>query len=110
MQEARAYQAGALPKSDENRRENGRVKVDLNCEIRVGARAWRKTRIADLTPGGFQVTILDMPARGTSVYLRFAGIQLLHAEVCWSDRDVAGCKFETPLSPYVFDHIVATAA
>ena len=81
----------------------------MDCEIRVGSRAWYKTRIADLTPGGFQVTIIDMPARGTPIYLRFAGMQLLQADVCWSDRDVAGCKFAAPLSPYVFDHIIGTA-
>ena len=92
-----------------NRRDSGRVKVAIACEVRVGTRAWRKTTIADLTPAGFQVTILEMPARGTPVYLRFAGIQMQHAEVCWSDLSTAGCRFVSPLSSYVFDHIVSSA-
>ncbi len=109
MREANSQQSVEQAVEAENRRDSGRVQVDIDCEIRVGTRAWRKTRIADLTPGGFQVTIIDMPARGTSVYVRFAGIQMQQAEVCWADRDTAGCKFVTPLSLYVFDHIVASA-
>jgi len=104
MQDAQVQQT----EDDANRRDNGRAQIDLECEIRVGTRAWRKTRLADLTPGGFQVTILDMPPRGTPVYVRFAGIQMQQAEVCWAKLDTAGCRFLTPLNTYVFDHILAT--
>lgn len=93
----------------EDRRNDGRARIDIECQIRVGNRAWRKAELADLTPGGFQVKILEMPPRGTPVYLRFAGIQMLHAEVCWAKLDTAGCRFLTPLSSYVFDHIIAGA-
>lgn len=102
------HQAAHKAGDDEQRCDNGRAQIDLECEIRVGTRAWRKTRLADLTPGGFQVTILDMPPRGTPVYVRFGGIQMLQAEVCWSKLDTAGCRFITPISSYVFEHIIAT--
>lgn len=101
-------QEGPKAEDEVNRRDNGRELIDLACEIRVGTRAWRKARLADLTPTGFQVTIFDMPPRGTSVYVRFAGIQMLQAEVCWSKLDNAGCRFVTPISEYVFDHIITT--
>ena len=91
---------------DENRRDNGRELIDLDCEIRVGKRVWVKTRLADLTASGFQVTFLDMPPRGTPIYVRFAGMQMQQAEVCWSKMDTAGCRFVTPLSSYVFNHII----
>ena len=91
------------------RRQDGRASVDIDCEIRVGNRAWRKARIKDLTPEGFQVEILDMPPKGTPVAIRFAGMQMLQAETRWGKVDVAGCRFKTPLSPYVFEHVVATS-
>ncbi|KLE34165.1 PilZ domain-containing protein [Aurantiacibacter luteus] len=92
-----------------HRREGDRAPVDFECEIRVGTRAWRKARLADLTPGGFQVRILDMPPRGTSIFIRIPGLQMLHAEVRWTRVETAGCEFDTPLSPYIYDHIVARA-
>lgn len=83
--------------------------IRIPCELRVGTRAWRKAEIADLTPEGFQVKIFDMPPRGTPLYVRFAGIQMLNAEVCWTKIDTAGCRFLMPISQYVFDHIINTA-
>jgi len=93
-----------------DRRRDDRAIVDLECELRVGSGNWRKTRIANLTPKGFQVELIDMPTDGTQVYVRFGGMQMLQAEACWSDMGTAGCKFTNPLSPYVFDHIVASLA
>ncbi|RJY09390.1 PilZ domain-containing protein [Aurantiacibacter aquimixticola] len=103
---------GARPVSGtqpEKRAVSTRANVDIDCDIRIAGRAWRKARIADLTPQGFQVTVLDMPARGTPVQMRFAGLQMLQAEVAWAKSDVAGCRFAVPLGDYVFDHIVGSA-
>ena len=94
---------------DPDRRGKMRPQVDMACEIKVASHAWRKTAIADLTPGGFQVKILEMPPRGTPVSVRIAGLQMLQAEVCWTKLDTAGCRFLTPLSEYVYDHILAHA-
>ena len=91
----------------EERRDKGRPAVNLLCEIRVGTRAWRKAHIGDLSPGGFQVEILDMPARGTPVLVRMANLQMLQAEVCWTKVDTAGCKFLTPLNEHVYNHILS---
>ncbi len=103
-----AEQQGMPELADGDHRHNGRAQVDIDCQIRVANRAWRKARLADLTPDGFQVTLFDMPQRGTPLFIRFANIQLLQAEVCWAKADTAGCRFLTPISPYVFEHIVAT--
>lgn len=101
--------ANGLPAGDNaDPRHDDRTKVDIACQVRVGSRSWRTALLADLTPDGFQITIFDMPARGTPLYIRFAGIQMLHAEVCWSKSNTAGCRFLTPLNPYVFEHIIAT--
>ncbi|MBH5321167.1 PilZ domain-containing protein [Aurantiacibacter sediminis] len=90
----------------EERRGKGRASVNLECEIKIGSRAWRKTQIKDLTPNGFQVQILDMPPRGTPIFVRMANLQMMQAEVCWTEVDKAGCKFTAPLSEYVFNHIL----
>lgn len=91
------------------RTEGERVAVNLRCDIRVGKASWHKADIADLTPGGFQVRIYEMPSRGTTVYVRIPGLQMLQAEVCWTSVDTAGCKFVTPLSCYTYDYIVQNA-
>ncbi|VVT01830.1 PilZ domain-containing protein [Erythrobacter sp. EC-HK427] len=104
-----ARQSGEISERASADRRHERERVEINCEIRVGTKAWRKAQIADLTPEGFQVRIFDMPPRGTTLFLRFAGIQMLNAEVCWARADTAGCRFVVPISQYVFDHIIATA-
>lgn len=91
------------------RTEGERVRVNLDCDIRVGTRAWRRATLADLTPGGFQVTILDMPPRGTPVYIRIPGLQMLQAEVRWTRVNTAGCKFSARLNDYVFAHVLNNA-
>lgn len=101
-------QSGLPQGSNSDYRHDSRAQVDIDCQIRIANKAWRRASLADLTPEGFQITIFEMPARGTQVYIRFAGIQMLTAEVCWAKADTAGCRFLTPLSPYVFNHIVAT--
>lgn len=100
-------QHASAGETDSDRRGNGRPAVSLECEVRVGTRAWRRTQITDLTPGGFQVQILDMPPRGTPLYVRMANLQMMQAEVCWTKVDVAGCKFAAPLNEHVYDHILA---
>lgn len=100
----------AADTDDVERRKKTRPQVEMGCEIKVGTRAWRQTEIADLTPGGFQVKILEMPPRGTPVSIRFGGLQMLQAEVCWTKLDTAGCQFVSPLSDYVYEHILSIAA
>lgn len=104
-----AMHSGEVSERASAERRHQRANVAINCEIRVGTKAWRKAQIADLTPEGFQVKIFDMPPRGTALFVRFAGIQMLNAEVCWARADTAGCRFITPISQYVFDHILASA-
>lgn len=91
------------------RRGKIRPSVNFQCELRVGTRAWHQVRLADFTPSGFKVRIIDMPPRGTPVYVRIGNLQMLQAQVCWTEAVTAGCEFATPLKEYVFDHILTAA-
>jgi hypothetical protein len=90
----------------EHHRKRDRAVVDKDVEIKVGARAWHRASLRDLTPDGFRLRLTDMPPVGTRLMIRMPGISMLEAEVCWSRDFEAGCKFTAPLSPYVFDHLV----
>ena len=92
-----------------DRRTDDRAKVGIPCEVRIGAKSWRKATVGDLTPEGCRIDLTDSPIEGTPVYLRFAGLQMLHGEVRWARYGTLGCQFDSPISSYVFDHIVSTA-
>ena len=91
---------------EEQQRRQPRAEIDRQCEIKIGHRNWHLARLRDLTPEGFRLSLTDMPAVGTMLRIRLPGIAIMEAEVCWSRDFEAGCKFATPLSPYVFEHFV----
>ena len=90
----------------EQQRRRERAPLDKDVEIRIGARAWHRAQLRDLTPEGFRLRLTDMPAIGTRMMIRLPGMAMLEAEVCWARDFEAGCKFAAPLSPYVFEHLV----
>lgn len=90
----------------QQQRHHIRAELDQLCEIKIGMRNWHQARLRDLTPEGFRLSLTDMPAVGTLLKIRLPGIAMLDAEVCWARNFEAGCKFVSPLSPYVFEHLV----
>ena len=97
------------PDDSERQRRHERAEVDKVCEIKIGMRNWHQARLKDLTPEGFRLSLTDMPATGTALRIRLPGMNMLDAEVCWARNFEAGCKFASPLSPYVFEHFVRQA-
>ncbi len=110
MEHQSRYDPNASSDGSGQRRAHGRARVAISCELKIGTRAWHRAKLADLTPSGFQVATFDAPARGTPFYIRFAGLQMQHAEVCWGKDGMVGCRFLSELSSYVFEHIVGTVS
>ncbi len=94
------------PDPPPQQRKHDRAAVDRTCEIRIGTRAWHQARLRDLTPEGFRLALTDTPRVGTLLWIRLPNMAILEAEVCWFRNFEAGCKFQSPLSPYVFEHLL----
>ncbi|MBN8815376.1 MAG: PilZ domain-containing protein [Sphingomonas sp.] len=63
--------------------------------------------LVNLSTTGFQAEAHPSLDPGAIVWLTIPGLQGLEATVMWRNRDVVGCKFNHPLHPAVFDHLVA---
>ena len=79
------------------------MKGVLNCSH--GSRL--KIDIVDLSTGGFSAelgknAVLD----STGFEVNLGGLEPLGAELRWAGRTDAGFRFQRPLHPAVFDHLV----
>lgn len=63
--------------------------------------------LVDLSTTGFQAEAHPSLDPGAIVWLQMPGLQGLEATVMWRQRAIVGCKFNQPLHPAVFDHLVA---
>jgi len=62
--------------------------------------------LVDLSTTGFQAEAHPSLDPGASVWLTIPGMQGLEATVMWRKRAMVGCRFNQPLHPAVFDHLV----
>lgn len=86
-----------------------RASVVLCCEVRQGTRPWQAVRLEELSQQGFRVTGIKHPSPTLPVSIRIPGMQLMTAQVRWSNADCIGCEFNVPLHVAVFEHLVRTA-
>ena len=91
------------PRSEEAQRSSERIPVGIEVALRrVGGTNYR-VRVNDLSPEGCKVELVERPAAGDVLHLKFDGLDVLEAEVCWVDGFTAGLRFEKPIHPAVFD-------
>jgi hypothetical protein len=72
---------------------------------RLGKTNYRVT-VEDLSPHGCKLQLVERPAVGEQVLVKFDGLEVLESAVCWVDGFMAGLKFERPMHPAVFDLLV----
>jgi len=72
---------------------------------RLGSANYRLT-VGDLSPHGCKLELVERPAVGERVLIKFEGLEVLDAEVCWVDGYTAGLPFERPMHPAVFELLV----
>jgi hypothetical protein len=80
-------------------------RVELTAEVtmrRLGHANFR-VRVFDFSPTGCKVELIERPNDGENVLVKFDGLEVLQAEVCWIKSKTAGLKFERPIHPAVFD-------
>lgn len=81
------------------------VRTSLGAEValrRVGQNSYR-VRVTDLSPEGCKVDLVERPRIEERLLIKFDGLEVLEAEVCWVEGYVAGLRFDKAIHPAVFD-------
>jgi hypothetical protein len=84
----------------------------LTAEIsmrRLGKHTFR-VRLFDASPDGCKVELVGKPRVDEHVLVKFEGLEVLEAEVCWIEGNHAGMRFERPIHPVVFDLLIERLA
>lgn len=87
-------------------RQNERVDLAADVVLRRIGRSSFRVAVADLSPRGCKVQLVERPSEGERVLVKFDGLEPLEAEVCWVEGFAAGLKFERPVHPAVFELLI----
>ena len=77
----------------------------LTAEVsmrRLGKHTFR-VQVFDVSPDGCKLELIDKPRVDEHVLVKFDGLEVLEAEVCWIEGNQAGLRFEKAIHPAVFD-------
>jgi len=101
----------AVPERKENpvSRSQARQSVLIGVRVRRKGESWFKSRITDMSLIGFRLMSYVKLHIGMEVWVMFPGFEGRKAYVVWVSDHEAGCEFETPMHPAIFDHIVRTS-
>ena len=83
-------------------------RVELVADVvlrRIGKSSFR-VMVADASPDGCRVQLVERPSEGEHVLVKFDGLEPLEAAVCWIDGFTAGVQFARPMHPAVFDLLI----
>lgn len=87
-------------------RTDTRHNVQIGVKMRRPGESWFSSRISDLSATGFRVQTFVKLKSGMDIWIMLPGFEGRRAEVMWVRDHEAGCNFERPLHPAIFDHIV----
>ena len=97
--------------SDESRapgpRSVGRLKLDAEVGIRrAGVHPFR-VRLIDASPEGCKIELVERPAVGERIWIKFDDLEPVEGTVRWVAGHVGGVAFSHPLHEVVFERLVA---
>ena len=84
-------------------RQNERVSITADVSLRRLGQSNYRVKVNDLSPEGCKIELVERPRIKEHMLVKFDGLEVLDAEVCWIDNYVAGLRFERPMHPAVFD-------
>lgn len=87
-------------------RRSPRAPVSLDAQIGKAARTL--CRVVDISIHGARLQTYSALKRGSVIWLTLPEAGSIAADVMWADDFVAGCQFQKPLDPEVFDRLVAS--
>jgi hypothetical protein len=82
--------------------------VAVNAEVllrRAGQLNYR-VRVFDASPQGCKLEFVERPKLDEQVWVKFEGLELIPAFVCWTEGFKAGLEFENSIHPAVFEMLV----
>ena len=91
------------------RRPRSHERTALTAEVtlrRLGKANYR-VAVFDMSLDGCKVEFIDRPRADEHVLIKFDGLEILEAEVCWIEGFRAGLRFEKAIHPAVFDMLIA---
>ncbi len=83
-----------------------RPTVLIGVRVRRKGESWFRSRITDMSLAGFRLLSFVKLREGSEIWVMFPGFEGRKAIVTWTANHEAGCEFENPLHPAIFDHIV----
>ena len=87
-------------------RRSERIALAADISLRRIGRSTFRINVTDLSPEGCKVLLVERPAKDERVLVKFDGLEVLEADVCWVDNFTAGLSFEKPMHPAVFDLLI----
>lgn len=91
-------------------RQSERVAVAADISLRRIGRSTFRVNVSDLSPEGCKVLLVERPAKDERVLVKFDGLEVLEADVCWVEDFTAGLSFEKPMHPAVFELLIERLA
>jgi hypothetical protein len=79
-----------------------RIATSADVSLRRLGQSGRRVRVTDLSPEGCKVRLPHQPRLEEHLLVKFDGLEVLEAEVCWAEGFDAGLRFERPFHPAVF--------
>jgi hypothetical protein len=95
--------------SQRDARRHSRNSALIGVKFRRKGEAWFMTKVTDMSPAGFRLLSFVKLRVGMEVWVMFPGFDGRKARVIWVANHEAGCTFESPLHPAIYDHIVRTS-
>ncbi len=83
-----------------------RQNVLIGVKLRRPGETWFTSRISDLSLGGFRLQSFVKLLPGMDLWIMLPGFAGRQAKVLWARNHEAGCTFERPLHPAIFEHVV----
>lgn len=91
--------------SEEKQQPRSSDRAMLSADVslrRLGQNNYR-VKVTDVSSEGCKVDLVERPRIGEHMLIKFDGLEVLDAEVCWVEGYIAGLRFERPIHPAVFD-------
>jgi hypothetical protein len=84
------------------KRRHERVATTADVQLRRLGKSGFRVAVTDLSIDGCKVGLVEQPRMQEHMLVKFEGLEVLEAEVCWVDGFTAGLRFERAIHPAVF--------
>lgn len=99
-------------KADRKQMPRRTKRVDVTAEIglRSRGRSSYRVRVFDLSTDGCKVELVELRSVGDRMSVKFEGLEILEADVCWVEGHRAGLMFDNRMHPAVLDLLLRRLA